>query len=350
MDRASTRLARTETVISRIPFSVFVVLLILTSLIKHGVRLESPFDFRVPQPPNLVTWLGSPYVFVVDLTQGNSLLFHGTAFVMSVAILVLASVLLRRRLGSDTARVSITLVILGPIGLSLIHQVARDDSWLILGVVVLMLTSFRSWPLWVLGAALMSAGNPAQAAVGAATLLALSFVGPFCRFRARALVAMVVSTGWLILSSTLESSNQLTAFSALLWDSMVASLTEGLLRFYSIYGALWLLIFLVLLNLRSRELPLAVIALVAFPLGITLLTLDGWRVGVAITAPMLFAVLLTFLPKFVEMFRTRVGPWPLTAALAIMFIIPSLSVGYSQITTGHFTLPGTWILELFFSF
>jgi len=129
-------------------------------------------------------------------------------------------------------------------------------------------------------------------------------------------------------------------------DSITASIDEGFLRIYSIYGAFWLIVLLVIVTLRARDIAPAMIALIILPLAITLLTLDGWRVGVAITAPMLFAVIRAYLPALVTAFNTRLGPWPTTAALVVLLVLPTLAVGSSQVTTGHFTLPGSWVLNL----
>ena len=115
--------------------------------------------------------------------------FHITAFVIAVGVLLLATLLLKKRLPADTYRVAVVIVTLRPIGLALVHQVAAGVAWLLLGASILVLTSNGAWPLWILGALLMSSGNSVQAVVGVSGLLVLSSIAPFRTFRFRSVVA-----------------------------------------------------------------------------------------------------------------------------------------------------------------
>lgn len=320
-----------EARIALLPYGLTAAALVLLAIVKQGIAYVQMFDdrFFTETPPALE---------LPDLLFARSLLvtrafniqdprtFQVLSIVAVFVVLGVAAWLLSRRLPKGPALIAFAAICLGQIGLMLLGQFGREDTWLILGAVVLMVSGARSWPAWVAGSAIMSLANPGQAFIAVLLLLMLAITPRFRSFLLRAFVALSITATWMLAVYALQSGNQVDSIGTYWLTGINGFLVSGPLRAYSIYGILWLGVIALLFASRRGSLAVYVIVLVVAPLLLVLLTGDGTRVGVGVTLLMVLALVITGAPSLEQWFDQHIGSFAVTALVLILLVSPTVNI------------------------
>lgn len=270
------------------------------------------------------------------------------ALMFTVGCLISALVLLAVTLRGARFRILLLVVLLGPMGTVLLGNIGRSDVLLLTGSIFVALAPYTRWAIGsaVVGALLMVAGNPEQALVSAAILVALSRTSRMRHFQRPSLVLLGISLlGYIVLTAASVAGGEQTRTGALP-DNIKASLAlffENLpLVLYSGYTVLWLLIGIAVIRARGWDRLILLAALVAVPLVLTATTLDQTRVWVGVSTLGILALVVVE----TENSRLEVEERKATialGALALAFLLtPAIEVTFE----GSVRVPLEWIYNL----
>lgn len=331
MSEVARRLGAIEARIERWPFVITAAAIIVLSIIKHGFTYVQMFEDRFfTETPAALEYPDIIFARSLFLTRvfnlDDRLSYQVFSALASVAVLVVTSWLLHRRLPKKAALVAFAAICLGQVGLMSIGQFGREDTWLILGAALLILSGKRSWVAWIAGSVVMALANPGQAVVGTLLMLAIATTPRFKAFRKRVAMATGITSVWMLLVYLQQSGNQVDAFGTFWLTGVNGFLVNGPLRAYSIYGILWLGVLGLILASRRASAAVYLGALIAAPILIVLLTGDGTRVGVGVTVVMVLSLLVIGSEPLLRWFTQRIGPFALTSAILVLFIAPTLNI------------------------
>ena len=342
MELLMSRLRRLEGLLDQRSFTFLVATIILLAFIKHGPRMYMTFGDSLlavdgPETEVPTIFFGRWLLLARILQIPNRVSFQIFTFAVSIVILVLIAALLHRRLPRPASVAAFAAIALGQIGLVLTSQFGSADQLVLLGAALLILTGRKAWTLWAVGAILLAIGNPGQAVVASASLLLLSRISTFSLYKPRSVLALTISVVWFLSDTILTQANQADAIDAGLGESLFVSVVAGPFRLYSMYGALWLLVLLVILASFRRDLAWLSVSLIVLPFVFVLSTTDGMRVGVGTTSLVLLALVVQTSQPIVTLIQEKIGA-PLVLTLTAMTIIPSMNLlGLDVI------LPWDWI-------
>lgn len=328
-----------------LPWWVFFVLVVIIGLLKTGVSVirsapEPLASFPVPQPTASALSYGSRTAAKVLGWEFPDSYVLITTVVTVMAVVVLGFILRPGRLGVD-GRLLALVIVLGPIGQVLFTHIGGHDAWVLLGGLVLGLLGARIW--WSLaGAILMVLGNPEQALLATACLLALTWT-PWMRARrvsslaafASAFLLFLVLSGYAFVSGVPNRSGYLTMYLGSSLYNFGANLP---LSFYAALGIVWVVLVWALMRVTWSSRVILVASLVLVPLLFTAITMDQTRVFVGISCAAVAAFLIEAVPRMrVEAedrgFRNTVF-W---TGLAAIFL-PTVVVTF----TGTVIVPHAW--------
>jgi hypothetical protein len=340
------RLSRFDGWLLKQPWMLLVVAIVLISLLKHGPRFLSGFSSDALNLPGF-TGQNGPVIFehtlafarLVGVTHVGT--WTGLSFILLVGMQLTMGVVLFRRFQKRDALVIFGIIVIGQLGLMMTNQFGREDMFLIFGSFVVVFARRKSWLVWSLGSALMVLSNSGQALFAAVSLGLLSIYGPFSQFRVRTATLFGMAALWLVLEQIFAPGNtQVDLFSVLLRDSLNASLYTVTLRVASIFGAAWILVLLFLMSARGLLLVIAIFTFVIMPVTMTLVTLDGTRVGVGMTALILMALLRVGIPPALKGLQEANVP-VVTLTLVAFLVFPTINVFFYSIE-----VPWTWLIGL----
>ena len=325
-----TRFQRFEKYLDKRSFAFLSGVVILLAFVKHGPRMymtfgDSLLEVDGPETEFPTIIFGRWLLFARLLQIPNRLVFEIFTFLVSVAVLSFIAYLLYRSLPRPSSIVAFMAIALGQIGLVLTSQFGSADQFLLLGAALLMLTRNNAWALWVLGSVLLAIGNPGQAVVASISLLLLSQVATFRTYRARSILALAVSSLWFALDTVLTQANQADAIDDRFGESLFVSVVAGPFRMYSMYGALWFLVLLVILSSSRRNLSWLIMALILVPFAFVLSTTDGTRVGVGATSLVILALIMKLTQPIVTWVQQNIG-FPSGLALVVLLVVPSVNL------------------------
>lgn len=343
MSEVARRLTVIDARVRQLPSAMLALFIIILASIKHGFTYVQMFEDRFfTETPDALRFPGLVLSRSLLLTRmfnlESRIAYQIFSVLGSLAVLAVIAWLLLRRLPKDAAVVAFAAICLGQIGLMCIGQFGREDTWLILGAALLMLSGARSWQVWIVGACLMGLSNPGQALVATLLMMVMTRNTRFKCFRVRSAIALGTTSVWMAAVYLVQEGNQVDALDAYWLTGVNGFLVSGPLRLYSIYGILWLGVLALALASRGRELFVYLFALIAAPVTIVILTGDGTRVGVGVSSLMVLALVVKGVESLQGWFHQRIGSYALTAGVLLLFIAPSVNVYEFQVV-----LPWEWM-------
>lgn len=343
MPAITARLGAFEARVIRLPYAVTALLITLLAIIKQGLTyvqmFEDRFFIETPEAlrfPDVIFARSLLVTRLLGIEDRRS--YQVLSVVAALAVLALTAWLLSRRLSKGPALMAFAGIALGQIGLMILGQFGREETWLMLGAALLMLSGKQTWPAWLLGSILMSLANPGQAFIAAFLVLLLATTPHFRVFLKRTLWAVSITGTWLVVVYVQQTENQINAVGTYWLTGVNGFLLSGPLRLYSIYGALWLGIVALVLSAHKRSLIIYLVALIVFPFIFILLTSDGTRVGVGVSVLMVFALLLVGAPLLAAWFEQRIGPYPLVSVVLALLVLPTINIYEFNVV-----LPWDWL-------
>jgi len=220
---------------------------------------------------------------------------------ITILTLLIVAYLIFRLHATHNTRLLIALVLFSQLQVVMLTELGKFDLYLIFGSILLILN--KSIPIQFLGALTIAMGNFEQAIVllGTLALFSLSTDNQLSFKRYASIGTSAVMFQFLALNTAYGS------WSAEGGDSRLNWLTNNWWRFikanvaslptliYSGYGACWILIAIYISKgstVRNRLINF--MCLILIPLIMTLITFDGTRIWVIISAPLLLVVLRSF--------------------------------------------------------
>ena len=178
---------------------------------------------------------------------------------------------------------------------SLFVSIGKYDVITYLGAVILALS--RSLPAATLGALIMASGNPAQSIVASLALLILTLAHEFRDLRRRAVAALVATTlTWLVVQLWFNVSGMSVSRVTLLPEYLAESLARVFAypgaAIWSWLGAGWLLALTAVFACKVSSRIWLLLAVVAIPGAVTVITADGARVFGLVVLPAYLVVMI----------------------------------------------------------
>jgi hypothetical protein len=250
--------------------------------------------------------------------------FHGLA---TVLVLICACWLAVRSQRTERS-MALLIVASATASSTLLIGIGKYDVFTVLGAFILILA--RSLPGSFVGSLIMTSGNPEQAMVAAAGLLAVSFAPQLRDFRLRAVVALATSAvGWVAVQVWFAQndlgSGRLHLIRVFLGESLGRFAGSPELSLWSWFGAGWIVVLVTLVLIgRGSRWPLA-LGLIAIPGIASISTADGARVFAAVALPSFVATGLWLAANRIAVSRFRdeaVG-----AFVVLLVILPTALTG-----------------------
>ena len=333
--------------VTRIPLWAYSFFLVVAVAVKSGFTftpLGGDELLNFPVPPN--TWSALSYGMrsLVLITGVEGDVAVGAIGLVTVLIsLVLITLLASRVMDPLVARIFLALVIVGPIGMVLLNHIGRNDVFVILGATIIAMCG-RKISVMFLGLFIMILGNPEQSAVAMFCLLVLSFVPSFRSWRRAAGIGFVVALVAFIPLSLFARSAGVKSRIEFLPDYFSSSFypfTANLpLTFYAAFGATWIVLGWIFLQISVRSRILLTMGIVIIPFFVTMITVDQTRVTVGVTTLSIMVALREYLPKFVCQLKSFNFAPVLGAVLVVVLFLPVIEIWG---TSGHARTPYLWI-------
>lgn len=331
----------------RLPIVTLSIGVLFVALLKHGIIFWKGWNDGEFPPTDLIPGTTSPIIFGHTLAIARVFRLQTVQQYQFVSVLILVLtiavllVLTFRRLPRNSGSLLIFIVLFGQVGVVLFGLFGRQDTLFILGAALIMLTGKSNRVLWTTGALLMAFANPAVSIFASLLLLFLAMTTRYRLWRERAIIATGIGLFWVAAESVLGAGqSQFGLFRQFLESSIFASGFTFPLRVFSIYGIVWILVILVLLSYSRHRFWWLAFVLVVAPVLVTLLTLDGTRVGVGVTLLVLFALLVRDLPEACDAAQKRGIPLISLGAIATL-VVPAINDW-----GGGIVAPGGWFMEL----
>lgn len=317
----------------------------LFAFIKGGLRAlpieADPLStFPTPQPTLTALSYGSrtlAWAFRWDSPQS----YIWISAIIALAVAAVLPWLSSKRLGNADGRIMLIVIALGPIGLSLLSNIGRHDSWVLAGGLLIGLCGQRlTWAL--AGTFLMLLGNPEQALVATACVFILSFAQEFrprLRPAAWSLALAVLTFGALAFWAQLaHSGTRLGYLRQLLGDSTYNFYANFSLSLYGALGISWIAVLFLLYKSRNRDRVLIALSVLIIPFLVTATTLDQTRVFVGISSAAVVTLSGVALPQMRQMAMASGHQNVLFWALALALLLPAVVVN----ETGSVNVSQLW--------
>ena len=213
---------------------------------------------------------------------------------------------------------------------SLTGSLGIYDPVTFLGGIILILARKSHFSL--LGAVIMSLGNPEQSILACLILLVLSKIQYFVEWRRRALNGLIIACviylliqSWMILHGLVI--NRVTALPYFLELSLKNFVSSPFSNLWTWFGIAWFIVISLVAYFPRRERFLLIISILGIPSFVTVITADGARVFSLIVLPSLLVIGIWFWKNYssrVEDINAGVGLF-----LVLWISIPtSYSWGY----------------------
>ena len=334
---------------SGLHFLLFSVVLISVAAVKagmyfgHNFRSEALSDSSF-RPEGLALLLDVSLAVGVALGIKTRVLFEIFSLGLTLLILGAMCYLLRSRLGDRPARVAALFLVVGPIGAMMFRHFGRYDMFFFIGVIFLVFSWRKPWPIAVIASLIMAVGNPGQAVATSISLLVLTASVRFRPWRRISVIGVVVSAVWLIAATAIGNAygaeSQLGALPLYATKSLGFFLTSLPLAAFSVYGISWILVAYLFLSSRRRDWLYLSVSFLLFPFGWMALTLDGTRVGVGVSALPVIAATASIAPQWVRWMK-RVD-WNLTFGVLILLVV---LVPVFEVSWGEVRIPWEWSIN-----
>ena len=315
---------------------VFSVILVSLMFIKDGVGFYYVFepaevsaDFPLPLAGPDASSFGWPLIvwaLQIDSYRG---LWLFPLMAIAASALVLTPILVKRFEKSISYAVA-TVVLLGPIPMSLLSHLGRHDFLVVIGGVILALSISRPL-IAIVAALLMSLGNPEQAMV--ATMLLLVAVIALRRKDLRfgsTVAAVSASVYWIAVSVFLaatSSGSRLGTLSSVVPDASRIAVSNLPVLIWATYGLTAFALAAVLVSLagwhRVALLGASLAPILLYFLG------DQTRIGIAVATPIMIFSLMCALESLMRRLEVGQRQVALGFILVTALILPSVHVLYA---------------------
>jgi len=210
----------------------------------------------------------------------------------------------------------------------------RPDGFTLTGALLLGLLG-RSTFWGVVGAALMIAGNPEQAVIGAALLLGLTFLPHLASWRRSAAIALSLAiTSYIALATYARSvgvGSRVQYLPELIGNSVYGFSANLSLGLYAGYAVLWLALAVFAWQIRTAQVLWVFLLMVIIPVIITAATLDQTRVFVGITTSGIAAILVGTAPSIEKCLQRISRRFVVLIALATALFLPAFEVSSDHV-------------------
>lgn len=330
--------SRLETRLAAWPLPLLAVGLLLVAIAKVGVTFR-PFQadpvesFPIPRD----TWAQLSYGMrtVHWLTKSESLLVPSLTAVLLLIISLGVAALAAHGLTTHTSsRILLIALVLGPAFTVFLSNMGRPDGFTLTGALLLGLLG-RSTFWGVVGAALMIAGNPEQAVIGAALLLGLTFLPHLASWRRSAAIALSLAiTSYIALATYARSvgvGSRVQYLPELIGNSVYGFSANLSLGLYAGYAVLWLALAVFAWQIRTAQVLWVFLLMVIIPVIITAATLDQTRVFVGITTSGIAAILVGTAPSIEKCLQRISRRFVVLIALATALFLPAFEVSSDHV-------------------
>lgn len=346
--RPASPLRRLDRWLSGVPYWLVALLAwCLVAIKAFPLLVEPPVSALMTFPAPEARLTGTSYGLRIAawvLRTESPTVYVAVAVTLTLVTMVVISVAVHRGVPSATARLAVLVLATGSIGTVLIGNIGRNDVFVILGASLLGLLGAR-W-IWALtGTALMSLGNPEQAALAVLVYL-MCCAAPVLRHRVRpayaalalAVVVVIGISGWAAVEG---ASSRMGYLGEYLGNSLYHFGRDWPLSLYAVYGVLWLVIGFAVARVSGWPRISMALALILLPLLATATTLDQTRVFVGVSAAATFAVVHDFGSGLADALR-KAGIPVLGAVFVACLLLPSIEIDY------HGTVRPTyeWVFQL----
>jgi len=286
------------------------------------------------------SWLHFSVWHVLGISENWQAVLYGSVITGSIFVVAWLFVALHR--GDEDRLPTFVLLVMSPISVILLQHLGIYDSLMILGAIILVGSSSLMW--MTAGAILLLGANFELGVVALLSLIVLSFTDDIKLDRGKLAIAsavgLVVSLAALIgwFGNFFGDDSRSSWLQQHLRGSLVNFAVSFPFMILSFYGVAWLLVGGFLYRTSTKkDLVAKVIALVLLPGLAASLTLDGTRVFVSASAPVLFAICLRSNRSISEYLPARFG-W--RHLLIVSVLIPALMVHFGTVKLPYQILYG----------
>lgn len=326
--------------VDRIPTWILVALVLVVTLLKSGFATKSPVVWELENFPLPVSERGQTssyglrtlgYFFQTESQATYWLIAVAmTLLVMGLAV----AALLASPIGSVTSRrLSVVVVLGGPLVWTVLREYHGLDPWVLAGSVII---ASLSWGRigFLVGLSLMLLGNPEQALVAMVALGIASLIPALRQWQPRAFIGLAVAT--IVVAAVSAVTYNLGGTSRL---SMVRQYAiEGGGYFFSwgylgLYAGLGLApLFAIAIWLHSKRTITGIFMLGAFcvPVLFTMVTLDQSRVLVGTSSLLAVTVTLVSLPIVLDWLDQHNLDGPLVVLVTVL-LLPVVHIEYPSV-------------------
>lgn len=348
-------MAMIESFLLRIPIVLAILVLPVLALAHNGFELVFPFggvelatsSFPIPYPAHDASSYGlRTLAWALRITTEDS--YFRLSTILFCLVLWALGVLVWKKVGHRAGLVVLLIICLGPIGETMLGNLARPDVVFLAGSLLLGVWA-RSIPFGVGAALVMAAGNPEQAMVATACfiLVALGLKAPgILKAAMSAFLTSVVAYVLILLALRhMGSVSRITYFTGFVRKSLTYFLESAPIALYAGFGLSMVMIAITITAIGRRRGALLILGAVVIPLFVTAVTLDQTRVLVPLSAAGVSAILVWSVPKCLKALD-KLGYTSGAATLAILTILlPTMAVSYP----GEILLPYKTLVELYFN-
>ena len=315
---------------------VFSVILLSFMFIKDGFGFYYVFepqqissDFPLPLAGHDASSFGWPLIVWGLKIESYRGLWLIPFITIAVSALTLTPIL-RKHYGKSIGYAIATLVLLGPIPMSLLSNLGRHDFLVVIGGVALAL-GIRRPLVAIVATILMSLGNPEQAMASTVLLLiAVTAMGK-TEFRPGSAAAAISATiYWLITTVILTatgSESRLGTLSSVVPDASRIAVSNLPVLVWATYGLTVFALVAVLISLQGwRRITLLGASL--FPIAMYFLG-DQTRIGIAVATPFMIVTSMCVLEEVMRGLKVDQRKVVLGSLFVVALILPSVHILYA---------------------
>jgi hypothetical protein len=257
---------------------------------------------------------------------------------MTLSVLLIALIitvpLIKRRFPNNV-QFTIVLIAALPVLSTQFSWLGMYDPFIFLGLIIWGLTNRPLF--WFIGGFIAASANPEQVTVAALLTLLASFAFKSKGMRSRslvllgtALVCILLSQLWFMLSGS--GSGRSGELAELLEPSLYSFSMYWPLYIWGIFGALWLIVLLVITSLPSKVSVLfAFVLLLGIPLISASLTLDGYRVLALVALPITLLIVGYFIDSQSQTKNKSLAPILAVSILALLIFAPPAELSWPAV-------------------
>lgn len=322
----------------RVPYWIFAALLVIAQCIRLGPNFHA-----LVGPAELAQGPGESFIYLnssvgpniivslVRLLHLNTFtLYELFAVVWTILAFAAVSIFARRfTLDEQSRRVTLVLVILGPIGVVLVGHSGSNDTTFMVATLLIGLFP-RSWTCAIAGALLLILSNPGQALLVSVMFLLMSLIAEFRVFLRSAtllLIASLVGFALVLLQGARTGGQSQASPSA---HDFMTPLTDNPYVFplliYSGFGVLTVVLLMPILTSRRWTRLFLIGLLFVFPAAMGIVWHDGTRHIVNLIALPVAMIFVVYLPRALSAIRLSGRPFALALVTALALLLPAVHV------------------------